>query len=190
MSPLLDIRNLKTHFRTSDGVVKAVDGVSFTVDPQETLGLIGESGCGKSVTAHSIMRIVPRPGQIEGGEIRMELEGETVDLADPALSGSELRAIRGRDISMVFQEPMTSLSPVHSIGNQIRETLYLHRTRDRREADEIAVDMLARVGIANPQQRINEYPHHLGLPAAPADRRRTNHSPGRHGAGPNPGADQ
>ena len=161
MSPLLDVRNLKTHFRTSDGVVKAVDGVSFTVDPQETLGLIGESGCGKSVTAHSIMRIVPRPGQIEGGEIHMELEGETVDLADPGLSGSELRAIRGRDISMVFQEPMTSLSPVHSIGNQIRETLVLHRTRDRKEANEIAVDMLARVGIANPQQRINEYPHQL-----------------------------
>jgi peptide/nickel transport system ATP-binding protein len=161
VSPLLDVRNLKTHFRTSDGVVKAVDGVSFTVDPQETLGLIGESGCGKSVTAHSIMRIVPRPGQIEGGEIHMELEGETVDLADPGLSGSELRAIRGRDISMVFQEPMTSLSPVHSIGNQIRETLFLHRTRDRKEANEIAVDMLARVGIANPQQRINEYPHQL-----------------------------
>ena len=107
------------------------------------------------------MRIVPKPGQIEGGEIHMELEGETVDLADPALSGSELRAIRGRDISMVFQEPMTSLSPVHSIGNQIRRPCSCTGPGDRKEADEIAVDMLARVGIANPQQRINEYPHQL-----------------------------
>ncbi len=160
-SNLLEVQDLQTHFFTAEGIVKAVDGVTFTVAPQETLGLIGESGCGKSVTAHSIMRIVPKPGRILGGEIRLRLDAGFVDLADRDLSGAELRAIRGKDVSMVFQEPMTSLSPVHTIGNQIRETIYLHRTRDRQEATAIALDILARVGISNPEQRIAEYPHQL-----------------------------
>lgn len=161
MSMLLEVEGLRTHFTTSEGTVKAVDGVSFAMAPRETLGLIGESGCGKSVTAHSIMRIVPRPGRIVEGAIRLHLEDQAIDLADPEVAGGSLRAIRGKEIAMVFQEPMTSLSPVHSIGNQIRETLYLHRTRDRQEATEIALDMLGRVGIANPAQRIREFPHQL-----------------------------
>ncbi len=161
MSFLLEVNDLKTQFFVTEGVVKAVDGVSFAMAPQETLGLIGESGCGKSVTAHSIMGIVPKPGRIVGGEIRMNLGDQVVDVADPGFSGAMMRDIRGKSVSMVFQEPMTSLSPVHSIGNQIRETLYLHRTRDRKEATEIALDMLARVGISNPEQRIREFPHQL-----------------------------
>lgn len=159
--PVLDVRDLRTYFHVDEGVVKAVDGVSFALEPRETLGLIGESGCGKSVTAHSIMRIVPKPGHIEGGEIHLDLETQSIDLNDAGTTGADLRAIRGREISMVFQEPMTSLSPVHSIGNQIRETLYLHRTRDKKEATEIALDMLNRVGISNPERRIQEYPHQL-----------------------------
>ncbi len=158
---LLEVQNLKTHFFTSEGIVKAVDGVTFNVAPRETLGLIGESGCGKSVTAHSIMRIVPKPGRILGGAIRLSLDDGVIDLADSDMSGAELRQIRGKEVSMVFQEPMTSLSPVHTIGNQIRETLFLHRTKDKREATDIALDILARVGIANPEQRITEFPHQL-----------------------------
>ncbi len=175
MSNLLEVQNLKTHFFTSEGIVKAVDGVSFNVAPRETLGLIGESGCGKSVTAHSIMRIVPKPGRILGGEIRLKLDDGFIDLADREMSGSELRDIRGKEVSMVFQEPMTSLSPVHTIGNQSRETIYLHRTRDKKEATEIALDILARVGISNPDQRISEYPHQLSGGMRPA--RDDRHSP-------------
>ncbi len=161
MSFLLEVNDLRTQFFVTEGVVKAVDGVSFAMAPRETLGLIGESGCGKSVTAHSIMGIVPKPGRIVGGEIRMNLGDQVVDVADPDFSRATMRDIRGKSVSMVFQEPMTSLSPVHSIGNQIRETLYLHRTRDRQEATAIALDMLSRVGIANPEQRIREFPHQL-----------------------------
>ena len=159
--PILDVTDLKTYFYTNEGVLKAVDGVSFKIDKEETLGLIGESGCGKSVTAHSILRIIPSPGKIVGGNIRLNLEDNQIDIAGLKATGKEIRKIRGKEISMVFQEPMTSLSPVHSIGNQIREAIYLHRTKDKQEAQEIALDMLARVGIANPKQRINEYPHQL-----------------------------
>jgi oligopeptide/dipeptide ABC transporter ATP-binding protein len=159
--PLLEVLDLKTYFYLDEGVLKAVDGVSFFINREETLGLIGESGCGKSVTARSILRIVSAPGRSVGGEILLRREEETVDLAQLKPSGSEIRAIRGKDISMVFQEPMTSLSPVHSIGNQIREAVLLHRTNDKREAQDIALDMLHRVGIANPRQRINEFPHQL-----------------------------
>ena len=159
--PLLEVQDLKTYFFVEEGILKAVDGVSFTVNPRETLGLIGESGSGKSVTAASVMRIVPSPGKLVEGQILLHSDGEIIDLAQLNPSGSEIRSIRGKEISMVFQEPMTSLSPVHTIGNQIRESIQLHRTKDKTEAHEIALDMLNRVGIANPAQRINAYPHQL-----------------------------
>jgi oligopeptide/dipeptide ABC transporter ATP-binding protein len=159
--PLLEVMDLKTYFYVDEGVLKAVDGVSFFVNREETLGLIGESGCGKSVTALSVLRIVSSPGRLVSGEILLRLDRDIINLAQLNPSGGEIRDIRGKEISMVFQEPMTSLSPVHTIGNQIREAVLLHRTNDRQEAQEIALDMLNRVGISNPSQRINEYPHQL-----------------------------
>ena len=160
-SPLLEVQDLKTYFFLEEGILKAVDGVSFTVNRKETLGLIGESGSGKSVTAASVMRIVSSPGKLVEGQILLHSDWEIIDLAQLNPSGSEIRSIRGKEISMVFQEPMTSLSPVHTIGNQIRESILLHRTNDKAEAQEITLDMLNRVGIANPAQRINAYPHQL-----------------------------
>jgi len=159
--PLLEVQDLTTYFYVEEGVLKAVDGVSFFVNKEETLGLIGESGCGKSVTALSILRIVSSPGRLVSGEILLHLDGDTIDLAQLSPSGGEIRGIRGKEISMVFQEPMTSFSPVHTIGNQIREAILLHRTNDKQEAQDIALDMLDRVGIANPAQRINAFPHQL-----------------------------
>jgi oligopeptide/dipeptide ABC transporter ATP-binding protein len=161
MAPLLEVNNLKTYFFVDEGVLHAVDGVSFSINPEGTLGLIGESGCGKSVTAASILRLVSPPGRLVDGEILLYRDGSVVDLATLKPSGAEIRAIRGGEISMIFQEPMTSLSPVHTIGNQIREAIMLHRNVDQKIAHRIAVDMLERVGIANPTQRIHEYPHHL-----------------------------
>jgi oligopeptide/dipeptide ABC transporter ATP-binding protein len=158
---LLEVNDLKTYFFVNEGVLKAVDGVSFDIKSEETLGMIGESGCGKSVTAHSILRIVSSPGKLVGGHIYFHQDNQTIDLAELSSSGTTIRSIRGKDISMIFQEPMTSLSPVHTIGDQIREAIYLHRTRDKKEAQAIALDMLNRVGIANPTQRINEYPYQL-----------------------------
>jgi peptide/nickel transport system ATP-binding protein len=159
--PLLEVMDLKTFFYVDEGVLKAVDGVSFFVNREETLGLIGESGCGKSVTALSVLRIVSSPGQLVSGEVLLRLDRDIFDLAQLNPSGGEIRDIRGKEISMVFQEPMTSLSPVHTIGNQIREAILLHRTKDRQEAQEIALDMLDRVGIANPTKCIDDYPHQL-----------------------------
>ena len=158
---LLEVNELKTYFYVNEGILKAVDGVSFNINQEEALGLIGESGCGKSVTAHSILRIVPTPGKLVGGAIQLHFDDHRVDLAQLKASGKEIRSIRGKEISMIFQEPMTSLSPVHTIGDQIREAIYLHRTQDKQEAQEIALDMLNRVGIANPTLRINAYPHQL-----------------------------
>ena len=159
--PLLEVQDLRTHFFVNEGVLKAVDGVTFTIHPEETLGLIGESGCGKSITAHSLLQLVPKPGKLVGGSLRLHRAGGVVDLAQLDPGGREIRAIRGKDIAMVFQEPMTSLSPLHTIGDQIREAVLLHRTPDKKEAQAIAIDMLARVGIANPKQRVNAYPHEL-----------------------------
>jgi len=159
--PLLEVMDLKTYFYVDEGVLKAVDGVSFFVNREETLGLIGESGCGKSVTALSVLRIVSSPGRLVSGEILLHLDGDIIDLAQLNPSGGKIRGIRGKEISMVFQEPMTSLSPVHTIGNQIREAILLHRTNDKQEAQEIALDMLDRVGIANPTKCIDDYPHQL-----------------------------
>jgi len=164
---LLEIRDLRISFDLDEGLLKAVDGVSLHIERGETLGLVGESGCGKSVIAQSILNIVPDPGRVEGSILFNRSENgkrgtsRQVDITSLNPSGNAMRSIRGKDITMIFQEPMTSLSPVHSIGNQIMEAILLHRTQDKSEAREIAVDMLARVGIANPGQRIDEYPHQL-----------------------------
>jgi oligopeptide/dipeptide ABC transporter ATP-binding protein len=153
---LLDVQNLKTHFYTDDGIVKAVDEVSFSIGKEETFGLVGESGCGKSVTALSIIRLISwPPGKIVGG--RILLEGE--DLAQK--TEKEMQKIRGCKISMIFQEPMTSLDPVFTVGNEIMEVIQLHQGLNKDEARKKAVDMLKIVGIPDPERRINEYPHQL-----------------------------
>jgi len=159
--PLLDVRNLKTYFYTEDGVVRAVDGVTFSIDPERTLGVVGESGCGKSVTARAIMRLIQSPGKIEAGEIFLNHDGETIDLTKLAPMGKKMRSIRGNKIAMIFQEPMTSLNPVYTIGNQITETIILHQGLRKREARKRAIEMLTAVGISSPEQRVDEYPHQL-----------------------------
>jgi peptide/nickel transport system ATP-binding protein/oligopeptide transport system ATP-binding protein len=154
--PLLRIENLQTHFFTDDGVVRAVDGVSYELHPGETLAVVGESGSGKSVTALSILQLVPSPpGRIVGG--RILFKGR--DLV--GLPGPELRRIRGKEISMIFQEPMTSLNPVYTCGEQIIEALVLHERMDRRRARLRAIEMLKLVGIPLPEQRVDEYPHQM-----------------------------
>jgi oligopeptide/dipeptide ABC transporter ATP-binding protein len=159
---LLQIDNLKIQFKLEEGILKAVDGLDLTIPKRSTVGLIGESGCGKSVTAQAIMRILTAPGKIAAGSILLNQKDQgEVDLTSFPSNSQEIRAIRGKDISMIFQEPMTSLSPVHTIGQQITEALFLHRTSDKIEAKEIAVDMLDKVGISNPEQRYGEFPHQL-----------------------------
>ena len=152
---LLDIRNLRTHFFTDDGVVRAVDGVSFPIYKGKTLGVVGESGCGKSVTALSTLRLVSPPGRIVEGEILFE--GTDLTL----LPENQMRSIRGHKISMIFQEPMTSLNPVYTCGEQIIETLMLHERLDRRAARGRAIEMLKLVGIPAAEQRVDEYPHQM-----------------------------
>ena len=154
--PVLEVRDLRTYFHTEEGVARAVDGVSFAVGRGQTLGLVGESGCGKSVSAFSIMRLVPDPpGRIEAGQIL--LKGR--DLL--ALDEEQMRRVRGDDIAMIFQEPMTSLNPVLTCGFQIAEAVVLHQQVPKQEADARAVEMLERVGIPAPEQRSGEYPHQL-----------------------------
>ncbi len=153
---LLKIRNLHTYFFSDEGTAKAVDGVDLELEPGGTLGVVGESGCGKSVTALSIMRLIPDPpGKIVKGEIFFE----GADLL--ALSDREMRRIRGRSISMIFQEPMTSLNPVFQIGDQIAEVLRLHEGLPRKDAWDRAIEMLRLVGIPAPERRVGEYPHQL-----------------------------
>lgn len=153
---LLQIKNLKTYFYTSDGLVKAVDDVTWEVGAGEVIGLVGESGCGKSVTALSILRLIPDPpGKIVGGEIWFK--GSNLLM----LPINEMRKIRGNDISMIFQEPMTSLNPVFTIGDQIAEVLELHQKMSKKAAIEKAVEMLKLVGIPSPERRVKEYPHEL-----------------------------
>jgi oligopeptide/dipeptide ABC transporter ATP-binding protein len=160
MSPLLEIDDLHTQFSTLDGTVRAVDGVSLQIQPGETVGLVGESGCGKSVTAHSILRLLPpRTAHISGAIRFCRRSGETIDLATVDPRGPLIRSVRGNEIAMVFQEPMTSLSPVHTVGSQIAEAVALHRGVNKKQARDRAIEMLARVGIANPAQRYDEYPH-------------------------------
>jgi peptide/nickel transport system ATP-binding protein/oligopeptide transport system ATP-binding protein len=153
---LLEVRDLCTHFFTDQGVVRAVDGVSFEVRAGETLAIVGESGSGKSVTSLSILRLIPSPpGRIVSGSIRFRGR----DLL--ALSAEEMRRIRGREISMIFQEPMTSLNPVYTCGDQVMEALIVHEKLDRRAARRRAIELLDTVGIPSPEQRVDEYPHQM-----------------------------
>jgi oligopeptide/dipeptide ABC transporter ATP-binding protein len=153
---LLNVRDLRVYFHTEDGILKAVDGVSFQINTGETLGLVGESGCGKSVTAFSILQLLPAPpAKYEGGEIIFENENLL------AKNESQIRRVRGNSISMIFQEPMSSLNPIMSIGKQIAETIIEHQKKSKREAREIAIDMLRRVGIPSPETRYDEYPHQM-----------------------------
>ena len=153
--PVLEVRGLRTWFHTRSGVGRAVDGLSFHLGRGETLGLVGESGCGKSLAALSVLRLVSSPGRIEGGRVR--LRGR--DLLD--LEEEEMRRVRGNEIAMIFQEPMTSLNPVLTCGDQIAEAVRRHRDTGRQQARERAVDMMRRVGIPAPEQRVDEYPHQL-----------------------------
>jgi len=153
---LIQVKDLRTSFFTPDGELKAVDGVSFSIEQGKTLGLVGESGCGKSVTALSIMRLVPSPpGRVVGGEVLYRGR----DLL--RLNGGEMRKIRGNEISMIFQEPMTSLNPVFTIGNQIGEAIRLHQGLSKRETREKTIEMLRLVKIADPESRVDDYPHQL-----------------------------
>jgi oligopeptide/dipeptide ABC transporter ATP-binding protein len=154
-SHLLEVNSLKTHFRTRAGLVRAVDGVSFYLDRGELLGLVGESGCGKSITALSIMRLVAPPGKIVEGEILFA--GKNL----LQLSDSEMRQMRGDDIAMIFQDPMTSLNPVFTVGEQIAEALRLHRKLDRKAARAAAIDAMREVAIPDPARRASDYPHQL-----------------------------
>jgi peptide/nickel transport system ATP-binding protein len=152
---LLEVENLQTHFRTQDGIARAVDGVSFRVEQGETLAIVGESGCGKSVTANSILGLIEQPPGKVAGSIRFQ----GIELLN--LSGRRLRAIRGNEISMIFQEPMTSLNPVLTVGRQLAETLRLHQDLRGGAAERRATEMLNLVGIAEPRRRLSEYPHQL-----------------------------
>ncbi|HVK05398.1 MAG TPA: ABC transporter ATP-binding protein [Armatimonadaceae bacterium] len=153
--PLLQVRNLRTYFKTPRGTAKAVDGVSFTLEKGKTLGIVGESGCGKSMTALSILQLVPEPaGYIEDG--RILFEGR--DLLD--LTWEQMRSVRGKDIAMIFQEPMTSLNPVYTIGWQLRESMQIHG-KDADAAEKRALDLLRRVGLSDPAQALRQYPHEL-----------------------------
>lgn len=155
-NPLLSIEDLKTWFYTDDGIARAVDGVSYAIRPGETLGVVGESGCGKSVTAMSVLQLVPTPpGKYVGGEILFKGE----NLLEK--SEAEMRKIRGKEISVIFQEPMTSLNPVFRVGDQIGESLRLHEGMTKAQARERSIELLKQVGIPSPEQRIDEYPHQL-----------------------------
>ena len=156
MAKLLEVNNLRTYFHTDDGIARSVDGVSFSVDRGETLGIVGESGCGKSVTALSVMGLIPNPpGRIEGGEILFD--GENL----LEFNEEQMRHVRGNDVSMIFQEPMTSLNPVFTVGYQIDEAVMLHQKVSKHEAKKRSIEMLYLVGIPDPEQRYGEYPHQL-----------------------------
>ncbi len=152
---LLEVKNLQTHFPTRAGLVRAVDGVSFYIDRGELLGLVGESGCGKSITALSIMRLISAPGKIVGGEIAFD--GKNL----LKLSDTEMRQIRGDDIAMIFQDPMTSLNPVFTVGEQIAEALRLHRKLSAKAAKAAAIEAMREVSIPDPSRRVDDYPHQL-----------------------------
>lgn len=152
---LLQVKDLRTYFHTEDGIVKAVDGVTFDVYAGETLGIVGESGCGKSVTSLSVMRLLDEKGEIAGGEIIFE--GKNV----MAIPESQMMKIRGNDMAMIFQEPMTALNPVFTIGFQIMEAILLHQDVNKEQARKMAIDMLRKVGIPEPEKRVDEYPHEL-----------------------------
>jgi peptide/nickel transport system ATP-binding protein len=164
--PLLEVRDLRTYFFPEEGTVRAVDGATFAVYPGKTLGVVGESGCGKSVTARSILRIVERPGRIVGGSILFRREAgpgraREIELTRLEAGGPEMRQIRGGEIALVFQEPMTSFSPVHTIGNQMVETIRLHQGMSQGAARTRAIDLLRLVGVPRPERRVDEYAFQL-----------------------------
>ena len=166
VEPLLQVTDLRTHFFTHDGIVQAVAGASFDVLPGKTLGIVGESGCGKSVAAKSILQIIDKPGRIVGGQILYTYpvtagQYTQLDLLSLPEDGSEMKSIRGGEISMIFQEPMSSFSPVHTVGNQILEAINLHTDLEGAAAKEAAIEWLSHVGIPNPTRRMSEYPFRL-----------------------------
>ena len=161
MDALISVRDLRTYFIADEGTTRAVDGASFDVHPGKTLGIVGETGCGKSVTARSILRIVERPGRIVGGEILLNRDKGVVDLAQLNEDGSEMRAIRGGEIGLIFQEPLTSFSPVHTIGDQITEAIRLHTRLDKAGARKRAIELLKMVGVGRAEGRLDEYPWQL-----------------------------
>ncbi|HEX8429928.1 MAG TPA: ABC transporter ATP-binding protein, partial [Longimicrobium sp.] len=160
--PILQVENLRTYFKTDAGLARAVDGVSFHVNPGETLGIVGESGSGKSVTSLSVMRLIPEPpGKIQP-ESRILFRGSNGEMEDLARASEQrMRQIRGNDIAMIFQEPMTSLNPVFTVGDQIVESLRLHQGLNKKQGRTRAIEMLQLVGIPIPHQRVDEYPHQL-----------------------------
>jgi peptide/nickel transport system ATP-binding protein len=162
VEPILSVRGLETFFHPDEGVVRAVDGASFDLYPGRTLGIVGESGCGKSVTARSILRIVERPGRVEGGEVLLRrADGSVVDIVKLDGKGKDIREIRGGEIGYVFQEPMSSLSAYHTIGNQLIEAIRLHRDMTKDAARARAIELLNLVGIPRPQQRVDSYSFEL-----------------------------
>ena len=167
-SPILRLEDLRTYFKTDAGLAKAVDGVNYEIFPSETLSVVGESGCGKSVTALSVMGLVPvPPGVKAGGRIWFQPPDATArDLL--TLRESELRHVRGNDIAMIFQEPMTSLNPVYTVGDQIAEAVRLHKGLSRKDAHAKAIEMLTKVGIPRPEVRVDEYPHQMSAACASA----------------------
>ena len=157
---VLEVRNLHTFFKLDEGMLKAVNDVSFTLNRNSTLGIVGESGCGKSVTAQSILRIVPPPGKVSG-DIILHRDQEILNLTELPVNSETLRNIRGNEIAMVFQEPMTAFSPIHSIGEQIMEVIQVHENVPKENARNRSLEMLRRVGISNPAQRMDEYANQL-----------------------------
>ena len=159
---LINVQGLKTWFFTDEGIVKAVDGVDFSIKQGKTLCVVGESGCGKSITARSIMRLIELPGKIVEGTIKMAgKDGSEIDLTTLSSKGKEIRQIRGAEISMIFQEPMSSLSPVHTIGNQLAETIRLHLDTSKEKARARSIEVLKEVGIPKAEQRLDSYPFEL-----------------------------
>ena len=162
-TPLISVKNLKTHYPTDEGLVRAVDGVSFDIYPGQTLGLVGESGCGKSTVGRSILQILDSPGEIVEGEILWQNDSGSgnTDLVQLGANSTTIRSVRGNDIALVFQEPMTSFSPVHTIGHQIVEPMRLHKNLTNKEAEDRAIELLGMVGIPSPEQRFAEYSFQL-----------------------------
>jgi oligopeptide transport system ATP-binding protein len=163
-SSILEIKNLKTYFYLEKSTVRALDGVNLTLNRKSTLGLVGESGCGKSIMAMSVMRLIPSPpGKIVNGQINFYRKGsqEIIDIVKLDPHGAEMRSIRGREIAIVFQEPMTSLNPLYTVGDQIAEAVRVHQKVGRKEALDRALEMLTKVQISTPKQRLKEYPHQL-----------------------------